>query len=160
MNKNRKYFIILLIFIIIIGIIVGITLIPRSNKEEKEDKLKNQYQISDQTISDNAISYTNDSLKKLHCLDSICIENMTIHYYKDGGGRVDYTILNQSKETVSGVMNINFGKHSLIAYYSDLEPNGTVKTGSYYADFTIHDMSDYTLSSVSDSEKNIIVINK
>ena len=157
-NKTVKILVVILVFFLILGV-VEIILFTR-NKQKKN--LQNEYQFStDTTKEDDIITYTNDNLKKSHCLDSICIENVVFYYYEDGGGRIEYTIQNTSDKEVSGMIKLVFGEESLIAYYAELGANSKIETSSYYQNKVIKNKDNYTLSKLSEEEESkVVVINK
>ena len=105
------------------------------------------------------ITYTNDDLKKGHCLDGICVLDVTF-YYIDDEGRLECTILNQSSKEESGYLKLVFGEDRLTVVYRNLSPGKMVKTISKYHKLTIPDKDDYVLEKLTDEEISKIKVSK
>lgn len=154
-NKS-KYILIVAIICLLIGL-GGVVLSARLGQFPKSSK-KNDYHFSSTTIQPvNMKQYTNENLKKSHCLDDICIENVNF-YYTDEGGRIEYTIENRTNRIVSGSMKLVFENQSLTAIYNQLAPNSRLRTSSYFSKMQIYNKEDYTLRYLTEEEKSKIVV--
>ena len=86
-----------------------------------------------------------------HCLDDICISELTFYYIGDSG-RIEYTISNHSDKKVSGYFKLVFQNQSLIAVYRDLDVNKSIRTKSQYVDTKISNKDDYVLKKLTKEE--------
>lgn len=154
MNKIVKYIIIAIIIFLCIGVF---EIIIFSRKKEDNTSKGNSYQFSDKVKNEDDITvYTNPQLAGAHCLNSICIESASF-YYNENGGRVEYTIHNQSNEVYEGYLKMVFQQQSLIVAIHKLAPGQTVNSSSYYLGVEIKDKEDYQLQELTEEEKSKIV---
>ena len=155
-NSKTKYIVVIiaLILLILIGMIeIFIFSKPKNNSQGDS---KNQYFVSSEKIEEDLKTYTNDNLQKIHCVDSVCIENVTFHY-DSNSGRIDYLIENQSDKTSSGYLKLIFENQSFIISYEKLEPNQKTEGSSYYEKIEIQNREDYVLEKLKEEEKDKIV---
>ena len=148
-------FIVLIIVFLLIAIVLGVWLAP----DKKENKKSNdKYQFTGEVKEiEGTTEYSNDDLKKDHCIDDICISEATF-YYLGNEGRVDYVITNKSSSKQSGSYKMVFGDDYLVVYFTDLEPGKPVKTTSQYVGKTIPNMENYTLEYLTEEEKSKIIV--
>ena len=147
-----------ILFIVIICILcfsllfLTMTLLSPSSKEDEMGDGANSYQFSEEVVSyPGSQEYSNDDLKKEHCQDNICIINLTFQY-ADNLGRVDYTILNKTKKTVTGYYYLIFGEQKLLVAFKDLAPGKSVTTYSQYFGIEIEDKTGYVLRKATEEE--------
>ena len=160
MEKNKiKYIIIALAFFLVLGF-VEIILFSQSKNLSKGDS-ENHYSVSSEKgQASYDTTYTNEKLKAVHCVDSICIENVTL-YYQGTNGKMEYTIENRGSEAVSGFVQLVFGDKSLIVSYQDLKAKQKIQGSSYFTEIKIQNTEDYVLKKLTDEEKSeIVYINK
>ena len=158
MNIKKRYVIVGIIGFLLLGIF-EIFLFTRDNTVVLSREV-NQYTILPGVKEEEGIEvYTNDFLSSQHCMNSICIEGATFHY-KDQGGRVDYTIMNQSSEVASGFLKMVFGGQSLVIAYQNIEPGQRIETSSYYGGGDVSFKEDYSLNVLSDEEIRKIHVSK
>ena len=148
-------FIVLIIVFLLIAIVLGVRLAP----DKKENKNSNdKYQFTGELKEiEGTTEYSNDDLKKDHCIDDICISEATF-YYLGNEGRVDYVITNKSSSKQSGSYKMVFGDDYLVVYFTDLEPGKPVKTTSQYVGKTIPNMENYTLEYLRKKKKSKIIV--
>lgn len=150
MEFIKKNKVLIIIIAIIILIIVGLIIlfIPKKGEEE----WSNSYNFSNDVVElPDTVTYENDKLSSKHCLNSICIEDVTF-YYSGDTGRVEYTITNTSNKTVSGYLKMVFKDESLIVAYKDLVPKRTIKSRTQYTGKEINDKSNYKLKKLTKEE--------
>lgn len=154
MNKAIKIVIILTIIFLGIGLF---EIILFSQKKEEKGSNGNNYHFSNEVKEEEGIViYTNPQLKAAHCLNSICIEDASFYYNKDGG-RVEYTIHNQSNDVYEGYLKMIFQEQSLVVAIRKLAPGQSVKSSSYYLGIEIKDKDDFVLQELTEDEKSKIV---
>ena len=155
-NTHKEViFIVLIIVFLLLAIVLGILLAP-GKKENQKSNDKYHFTGEVKEIA-GTTKYSNDNLKKDHCIDDICITEATFYYLGDEG-RIDYVITNKSSSKKSGSYKMVFGDDYLIIYFTDLEPNKSFKTTSQYVGKTISNMDDYTLEYLSEEEKSKIIV--
>ncbi len=159
MNNKVKYVIIALVFFLVIGI-VEMYFFSRPKKHVKGDSV-NHYSVSSQKIKNSNLKvYTNEQLKETHCIDVICVENVTF-YYENNRGKISYSIMNQSDKVVSGFVKLVFGEQYLIAPYENLKANQKIQTSSYFEGISISAKENYVLEKLTKAEEDkIVYINK
>lgn len=154
-KKNIKLIIIALIFIL--GIVIIVSVISIKSDKEKGYKEENKYRISDEVVEVPGTKIiTSDRIKERHCLNDICVTNMTFYTYgKDG--RIECTVKNESEEEKSGYIKIKVNGISLIANYDNLVPGKESKTVARYTGVEFTDIEDYTLEELTKKEKKNII---
>lgn len=146
--KNRKTLIVLIIIVVLIlvGVILAVFFKPESKAKP------NAYDFEGEVVElPNTVTYTNDKLNEKHCIEDICIGNVTF-YYNDLEGRVEYTITNNSKTTRSGYLKMVFNDQELSVIYKDLRPKKTINSRSQYMGMEIKDKSNYSLRKMTKEE--------
>ena len=162
---KKKTVKILLIVIAVILLLVGIVeIIHFSRKEETPNNTnkfsENHYNIASEVEEAPGTKvYTSPTLDKEHCLDTICVENVSF-YYTDEGGRMEYTVINKSDKAASGFLKLVFGNQSLKIVYQDVPAGGKTKSGTFYSQKKIQSMEDYHLEHLSDDEYKKIIYSK
>ena len=162
MKKNGVKIIIVIAAVFLLVGIVEMVIFSRKEKDNNPDtsKLQSHYDFSEKVEErPGTQKYSSETLSASHCLDGICVENATF-YYTDAGGRLEYTLMNQTNETASGLLKMVFDKQSLIIAYQDLAPGAKVETSSYYTNKTIEKMEDYHLEHLSEEDNKKIVYTK
>ena len=146
--KNNKILIIVIAIIILVIVGLIVLLIPKKG----EDEWGNSYNFSDDVVElPDTVTYNNEKLTSRHCLNSICVEEVTF-YYSNDTGRVEYTITNTSNKTKSGYLKMVFKNEFLIIAYKDLVPKRTIKSRTQYTGKEIKDKSDYKLKKLTKEE--------
>ena len=150
--KNMKLVVICLSIILALCIIISLFLISKTNKENITN-----YEIVDEVVElpgTNIIS--NDNLSINHCLNDICVSDVTI--YKAGNnGRLECSIVNNSTKTKTGYFKLVFPETYFIIYYDELNPGIPEKSIAQYTNKKLTDTSDYKLEELTKEEqKNII----
>ena len=154
MNKTIKIIIIAIIILLCVGIF---EIIIFSQKKENNKSKGNSYHFTGEVKEDDDITiYTSPKLKEAHCLNSICIENASF-YYNGKGGRVEYTIHNQSNDIYEGYLKMVFQQQSFIVSIHKLAPGQSVSSSSYYLGIEIKEKEDYQLQELTEEEKSKIV---
>ena len=155
MKFIKKHGIIIIIVLIIILLIIG--LILYLNARPKLKNIGNNYYYSENIVElPGTVTYKNDSLSSEHCLNNICISDVTFHYNNEVG-KVDYKITNNSNKIVSGYLKMVFQNQSLLIVYKDLVPKRTINSSSQYMGIEIKDKSDYKLEKLSKEEIKKII---
>lgn len=159
MKKNGVKIIIVIAAVFLLIGIIEIVVFSRKEKENTPDPLtvQSHYQFSEEVEKlPGTKEYTSETLAASHCLDGICVENAKF-IYTESGGRLEYTLINQTNVMATGLMKMVFDKQSLVIVYQDLAPKAKVETASYYTDKTIEKMEDYHLERLSADDKKKIV---
>ena len=160
--KNNK---VKIIFLIIAGILLLVGIIEiihftKKNETPHRPGTDNGYTVSSKVEElPGTKVYNSPTLNSEHCLDTICVENVSF-YYTDEGGRMEYTVINKSDKVASGFLKLVFGKQSLKIVYQDVPAGGKVKSGTFYANKTIESMEDYHLEYLSDEDYKKIIYSK
>lgn len=159
MKKNGVKIIIVVAAIFLLIGIIEIVVFSRKEKEKdiNSSELQSHYHFSEKVEElPGTETYTTPTLSASHCLEGICVENATF-YYTESGGRLEYTIENQTNKVASGLLKLVFEKQSLIIVYQDLAPGAKVDTASYYTNKKIDKMDDYHLEHLSKKDNQNIV---
>jgi len=163
MKKNTVKIIVVVAAIFLIVGIVEIVIFSKkeNNNTESIFHAEDHYNISPKVEElPGTKVYSNPNLTSSHCYKSICVEDATF-YYREDGGRLEYTISNESQEIASGLLKLVFGKQSLIISYQDLAPGAKVSTVSYYSDKKIEKMEEYRIEELSSKDmEKVIYSNK
>lgn len=155
-KKYRKVIICIVIILIVVLLILGIRLIFRSSKDNKN----NYSYVGDVKDLPGTKKYTTPSLLAPHCIESVCIINAKF-YFIDDDGRVEYYIENHSDEKVpAGYLKMVFGDQYLVIAYRSLEPREMIKTVSSYSGVSFSDKSDYVLKKLTKKEMKKLKIYK
>ena len=155
MKKNQK--ILIIVIVIVLVIVLSILSVIFEKKKPTNDKLNNNYEISNKIEDEPGTkSYTNEKIKRSHCIDNICVEDV-IFYYNDNQGRIEYKVINKSSKKSSGYMKIVYSNKSFVVIYNDLEPGQSIETRSQFSDIKISDQDDYKLEKMSKEEINKII---
>ena len=151
LKKNRK----LLFISIVVLLIILLIIIVISRKPKRKYSDFNKYKIVD-NVQELPGTYVRDTgnLSFSHCLEDICITNVSIHYI-DNNGRVEYTITNNSKKKKVGYMKMVFGNSNLIISYS-LKRGKSVKGYIQYNNIDLSNVYDYKLSNLTKKEMSNI----
>ena len=151
--KNKRLILILVIIILIIVLVVIGLVLGR----KKETELINNYKFNNSREElPNTKEYTNDKLKEAHCIDGICIENVTF-YYDGDNGRVEYNIYNKNSKEDSGYLKMIFKDKELIVVYNNLDIGSIRNSKSSFSKMKISNKEDYTLKKLSKSEIKKII---
>ena len=147
----------IIIIAIILLVIIGLILFFNSGKEEPRE---NNYTFNlEYSEIPGTIVYNNEKLTSEHCLNEVCISDVTF-YYRDDEGRVEYNITNTSsdyKKVKSGYLKMVFDDKSLLIVYSDLRSGMTVKSQTQYMGMEIKNKEDYKLEKLTKKEISKIV---
>ena len=155
-NKNKKIIYVgLIIFVLILLIILLVTIF--NNKEEKMyeqlDKDNANIVVSNEKVEKPGTFIRNiETLRKEHCKDDICINNMRIYYIKDNG-RIEYEITNNSKKKVSGAFKLKFD-NGITTYviFNKLKKKETREGVITFNSTDFSNVYDYSLIKVKDDE--------
>ena len=149
MKKNKKLIIILVLAIVaFLLILTSIYLSGNSKKNISE----NQYRISDKIVEFEGTNIIkNDQLIEGHCLDNICVKDVTI-YDTDGEGRIEYTVVNNGSTEISDILKLNFGDSYTYIIFSALQPNQSVKSKTMYRKGNYNNVEDFTIEKLSKEE--------
>lgn len=154
--KNNKRVLIVIIVIVLV-IVLSILSVLFEKKKPINNKANNNYQISNKVEDEPGTNkYTNDDIKKAHCIDKICVEDVTF-YYNDNQGRIEYRVINKSSKKASGYMKIVYSNESFNVIYKDLEPGQYIETRSQFSGITISNQNDYKLEKLSKEEIDKII---
>lgn len=155
MKKNSKFkgkvgFIIVGFAVILIVIGVVMAFLP------KEDATSNSKSKSE---SEPTEEITNDSveLEKVHCLDSLCVENMNVSYDEGQGvGSIQFFIQNTGATTLpAGFIKVVFdnnAQNTFILRYSDFAPESIQSIEIEFTEKGITETTDYQLQYLTDEE--------
>lgn len=156
MNKSRKILIYIIIAILLILFSIMIIFVIKPSKKHK-DSWENRYNFSKEVVElPGTKKYTNDEIKKAHCVNNICVEDVLI-YYADEGGRIEYRVTNKSSKTASGYLKIVYDKHEFVVIYKDLKPNDSINSISEFKGIKIGENENYTLKKLSKEEIKKII---
>ncbi len=159
-KKNVKVIVIVLVVILLLVGIVEIVLFSRKKEAPKGPVRSNDYVISSQIEeAPGTVTYNTPTLSAEHCLDSICVQDVTF-YYTDEGGRIEYTVVNKTDQVVGGFLKLVFGKQSLRIVYQDVPAGGSIKSGTFYSGKKIESMDDYHLEHLSKEDNKKIIYSK
>ena len=162
MKKKNNSILIIIAIVVVLLIGIGAIVLFSGKKDEKypPSDNENHYNITS-TVEEpeGTQTYTSDTLKAEHCLDSICVEEVSF-YYTDEGGRVEYTVINKSEMPASGFLKLVFDSQSLYITYQDLPAGGKKKTATFYSDIQIKNMEDYHIERLTEEENKKIVYSK
>lgn len=149
--NNKKTLLIIIISILIIILIAIILKNSFTKKKENPTSMK----ISDKVVElDGTKKYESDSFSKEHCIQDICLYDVTV-YSASNIGRVEYIIENKSSEVKSGYLKLYFGDKLVFISYSKLEPNKSMRGSTQFTgDFS--NVNDYTLAEMTKDEINNI----
>jgi hypothetical protein len=151
---SKKKLIIIIIIIALILVLVGISLFGPQNEEVEENKTINDSGVY--VEEPGTVTISNDDLSSNHCIDDICLSNVKI-YYVDTQGRVDFTITNYSKKTVTGYLRLKFGNESLVIPYNKLKSNKSVNSSTMFIAKDLSQAVDYTIEKLTDEEISKII---
>ncbi len=106
------------------------------------------------------ITNNDEVLTKEHCLDNMCINNMTIYYNKNNISSVSGMLTNKSEDTMDACFKVKFtvpGHEETIDYNIcnfDLKPNDEVPIETYFNEEQkdLVFASNYTLEYLNDEE--------
>ena len=139
--KGKVGFIIVLLAVVLI--VVGLVLVFLPDREEAKPN---------KTI-------TNDSeeLKKLHCLDGLCVEKMDISYNEgEGVGSILFYIQNTGEVDVpAGFLKVvfdNSNQKEFILRYVDFLPGDTQSIEIEFTEKDITETTDYELQYLTEEE--------
>ena len=159
-NKKIKVIVIVLVVILLLVGIVEIVLFSRKKEPSKVPSRSNEYNISSQVEeAPGTVVFNSPTLAAEHCLDSICVQDVTF-YYTDEGGRIEYTVVNKTQEVASGFLKLVFGNQSLRIVYQDVPVGGKIKSGTFYSGKKIESMDDYHLEHLSKEDNKKIIYSK
>ncbi len=155
--KTKKGILILVIIAILLILFSIILMIFGKPKSKYKSSEGNRYIISNKEYElPGTKKHTNDMIKKAHCIDKICIEDVVI-YYADEGGRLEYRITNKSSKTANGYLKIVYDNHDFLVSYHNLEPNSSVESMSEFKGVKISDKDNYTLKKLTAAEIKKII---
>lgn len=149
------FIILLSVFLIILGILLFSKSPKQENtppsKEKKTASYKENY-VYDNNIYRDATVVSNEALTKEHCLDEVCIKDLTIYqgtYYNN----VVLKIVNKTTKTKTGQLALVFGDRVLFVSYKNLKEGDTTNYTVELGDKMISDSSDFTVRYLTDDEK-------
>lgn len=163
-KKNKTLIVIGLVVIILVVLAVVFLLSSVSNKKDDElpeKKLgKEQTSIFYNEPYKDAEKITSKQLAKEHCLDDVCIKDLTI-YYTEFSNNIELNIVNKGKDTKTGYLKIVFDDKAMTVAYKNLEKG---KTSPYTiqldkkrltdtSDFTVRKLTKEELSKINKREK-------
>ena len=155
MKINKR--ILIVIVIVILVIVLSILSVLFEKKKPTGNIEKNNYHISNKVEDEPGTkSYTSDKIKKSHCIDNICVEDV-VFYYNESQGRIEYKVVNKSSNTVSGYMKIVYSNETFNVIYDDLKPGQSVETRTQFSGVKISDQEDYKLEKLSKEEIDKII---
>ena len=146
MNKRR----VLIIIIVVLIVILSTSILLNVGKKSKYSDYNN-YKIVRKAV-DLPGTYVRQvgNLASSHCLDDICITNVSIHY-TGMSGRIDYTIVNNSKKSKNGYMKMVFDDVYLVVPYN-LKKGKKTEGSIQYDNTDLSNVYDYKLKKLSNKE--------
>ena len=103
MKKQRKVKWIIVVAAVLLLIVVVVAALFLGKKDaDTNNATQNNYVIGPVEEKEGTTIYTSEVLKAEHCLDSICVEDVTF-YYTEEGGRIEYSIINKSDSDILAV---------------------------------------------------------
>jgi len=153
-DQNKRNILIIIIVVLILVLLLVILFAVNNHKPKTNG---NNYVISSKEKELNGTEeHTSEKLKSSHCVDKVCVENVSI-YYNGSEGRVEYTIYNKSSKEVSGNLMMVFGDDTILVAYSKLGAKGKIETSSFFTDKNISDKDDYVLRKLTKEEEKKII---
>lgn len=154
MDKKRK--ILIIIIAVILLILISIILFA-INRPKNKGNIRNNYNMSNEEKELNGTNeYTSDKLKSSHCVDKICVEDVSI-YYNGSEGRVEYTIHNKSSKKATGNLMMVYGEDTILVAYDNLEAKTSISTSSFFRNKKINEKEDYVLRKLTKEEEKKII---
>lgn len=156
-DKKKKTIILVIIVLALVILTVGIILAFSEEKTSKgknpldDDEYKNNYTLVNGEKYADATVITSDALKKDHCLDDICIRDLTI-YESDDYNNVEMTIANNGSDTATGSLALVFEERVLMVSYDSLKGGSTVSHRIQLDKKRISNVEDFVVRNLSKEE--------
>jgi len=153
-KKNLRVMIVtVVVFLSLLLFVIGSVLLFGGKDKKKGGKA--EYDIAEVDIYKDFKVTTSEKLKKEHCLDKICINDLTI-YQDDGKYDIVFKIKNTGSLKKSGYLKVVFGNRPLTVKYTNLKgkssTNYTIQLGKYglgeVDDFEVRELTDKELSKI------------
>lgn len=159
MDKRKRNIILYSIVVVasillLVGLIVILSLKPEDKKEEIKIG-KNNYRIETGKEYENATVITNDTLRKEHCVDEICIKDLTIYYFNDYNN-IELEIINKGLDNASGYIRVTFGDLERTVAYKNLKKNEKTHYIIQLGDKKVPDTSDFKVRKLTSKEEKKI----
>lgn len=152
-KKNKR---VLIIILVIIVVFVLLLIFVRNIFTRRVEDYHSYYNFASDTVEiKGSKKYSTDQLSMPHCLKDICISEVVFTYVNNDYG-IQYVIRNNSSKKASGYLYMNYGDSRILLSYSSVEPGKTkrLSTSVHGREFKIYD--DYSLSELTEEEKNKI----
>lgn len=156
-NLKNKTLITIIVVVILLIISIVMILIGKMQDLKKDDKVIKENNLSDQTSVfinkpyKNAKKITSKKLSKEHCLNDICIKDLTI-YYTAESNNIELKVVNKGKNTATGYLKVVFGEKAMTVAYNSL---GKKKPSPYTIQLgkeKLSDTSDFTVRELTSEE--------
>ena len=158
--NNKLNILIVLCSALIIILLIVLLIIWGSyhkNNNGSTENAVNNYNISEDVIDlPDTIYYSNETLTKEHCLNSICISNASFQY-RNNEGTVYYDITNIGDSIESGLLKMNFSGTSLIVVFQEISPKKTISSSSQYVGMEILNKDDFVLEELDKSDMDSVI---
>lgn len=140
---KKKYIILIVIFAVVL---IGVGLFVQIKNNKKSGKTS----VLDKEVFEKKIT-------KKHCIENLCMDTVTIKYYDDDTGSLEFIITNtdENNNQVSGNFVLTPDSSTpLTIYFSEIlaEDSLYVKVG--FSDENVTKMKDYTLSNLVAEEND------
>lgn len=157
-KKNRKILLYIVAVVASIFLLVGLIVILSTNDHGKKEEGKigkNNYKIVTGKEYEDVTVITNDTLKKEHCLDDICIKDLTIYYFNNYNS-IELDIINKGLKSATGYMKVVFGDLERTVAYKDLKQNGEVHYIIQLDKVKVPNTDDFSIRKLTKEEEKMI----
>ena len=153
-DQNKRNILIIIIVVLILVLLLVILFAVNNHKPKTNG---NNYVISSKEKELNGTEeHTSEKLKSSHCVDKICVEDVSI-YYNGSEGRVEYTIHNKSSKKATGNLMMVYGEDTILVAYDNLEAKTSISTSSFFRNKKINEKEDYVLRKLTKEEEKKII---
>ncbi len=149
----------LILFATVLAFLLAIIIVALTSKklQNEVENMGNEYIFEDKVVElPGTKEISTDELKAEHCLDTICITDVTV-YSTESEGRIECTVTNKGEESASGYLRLKFGEKGVVVHYTDISPEDSSKVVAQFKGGSLQDATDYTIEKLSKSERKNIV---
>lgn len=159
--KNKAVLPIVLISIVLVAVMLVLifsNITKKKDGDSKKSKSNEQTSVFFNNPYKDAKKITNKTLSKEHCLDDICVKNLTIYYTKESNN-IELTLVNKGKKAATGYLKVVFGNKAMTVFYDSLKKESpyTIQLGkeelSETSDFTVRELTNEELAKIKKQER-------
>lgn len=154
-KKNKNILLIVLGIMALVLLFIGLIFVF-SNKDKDEKEVlkigKNNYKIVNSNKYEGATVITNDRLKEEHCVDYVCIKDLTIYYLADYNN-IELDIVNKGRNTATGYIKVIFKDLERTVAYKNLQKDSKTHYVIQLGSTKIDDTSDFEVRKLTAKEE-------